>query len=61
MQLAEEVGPEALRQPDLPALLRERLGQAVQLRRDLGLPSPHTTVYRLCNRWASGQAGAATS
>lgn len=34
---------------DLPALIRSRVHQAVALRRTLGLPSAHTSVYRLIN------------
>eukprot|EP00195_Chlamydomonas_chlamydogama_P004361 CAMPEP_0202919516 /NCGR_PEP_ID=MMETSP1392-20130828/76046_1 /ASSEMBLY_ACC=CAM_ASM_000868 /TAXON_ID=225041 /ORGANISM="Chlamydomonas chlamydogama, Strain SAG 11-48b" /LENGTH=661 /DNA_ID=CAMNT_0049612909 /DNA_START=45 /DNA_END=2030 /DNA_ORIENTATION=+ len=34
---------------DVPALLRKRVQQAAQLRRQLGLPSPQTNVYRLIN------------
>lgn len=45
---------EARREPglvlDLAALLAARVEAAVALRRTLGLPSAHTTVYRLINR-----------
>lgn len=45
---------EARREPglvlNLPALLIARVEAAVALRRALGLPSAHTTVYRLINR-----------
>ncbi|KXZ55619.1 hypothetical protein GPECTOR_2g1169 [Gonium pectorale] len=34
---------------DVPALVRRRVGQAVALRRALGLPSADTNVYRLVN------------
>lgn len=52
MQLAEEVSAAELQQPSLERLLQKRLWQAVELRRSLGLPSPATNVYRLCNRHA---------
>jgi hypothetical protein len=37
---------------DVQALLRSRITQAVALRAALRLPSPHTNVYRLINRYA---------
>lgn len=51
MQLSDEFSPGELQQPGLlERLLQKRLQQAVALRAALGLPSPHTNVFRLCNR-----------
>ncbi|MEW5304404.1 MAG: hypothetical protein WDW36_007015 [Sanguina aurantia] len=42
---------------DMPALIAKRIGEAVQLRRLLGLPSAATNVYRLLNSEGDGLSG----
>ncbi len=61
MQLADETDAAQLQNPDFERLLQDRLHQAVQLRRMLGLPSAHTTVFRLCNRYALAAAATASA
>jgi hypothetical protein len=50
---AELRGAQTPTVPCIEQLLEERLRSAVALRAALGLPSPDTTVYRLCNRHGS--------
>ena len=56
LQLEEEARREPGLVLDLPALLAARVEAALALRRTLGLPSAHTTVYRLINRCVSSCA-----
>lgn len=43
---------------DVPALVRYRVQAAARLRRDLGLPSAETDVYRLVNSEGDRLSGA---
>ncbi|GLC36295.1 hypothetical protein PLESTF_001731500 [Pleodorina starrii] len=49
LQLQSEVEADPRVALDVPAILRLRVRQAVELRRALGLPSAETNVYRLIN------------